>query len=141
MRQTRKGFQGRWFGVVGVVITVFATVGATAYFLSSSSKKVPGENKASRCVVVTESVAASRDVDWNDLLSEDTVLLIAPGVLFPGESVKVIRCDTMLGLWSCVKHLKKDHLLLNQNELEGKVPDDIPRYVKNIFDITCLQDT
>lgn len=145
MGQSRRNQLGKWVSVFGCASAIAVAAGAAIYYLISSSEESDEHekfkmNKPSRCIVVTESVAASKTFDWSNLLTEDVVLLVCPGIHFAEESTKVIRCDTMVGVWSCVRHLKKDQLLLEKPELGESIPDDIPRYVKECLDVSCLQN-
>lgn len=139
---------GRWISIFGSATVLAAGVGALIYLVSSfsnasksdESRKGEDSVSVSRCIVITESFADSDEMDWNRLLDEDVVLLVPPLVSFPLENFKVIHCGTMTGLWSCVKHLRKDRLLLKPDELEGSMPEDVPRYVKEIVAINSFQD-
>lgn len=103
------------------------------------------ERNKSRCVVVTSCVINTMNViPWSQLLEdeEDLVLIVIPSCkdrfhlkLDPRFAYKVIRCDTVLGVWSCIKSLKKQELYVNIEEFpdgERSMPDDIPRYVPRI---------
>lgn len=142
MRQSRKSQVGRWIAIVGTVSAIAIAAGAAIHYLSGPpvSDNKDSSKRKSRCVVITDSVAASKEFNWDDFLTRDIVLLVAPGIHFSQESFKVIHCDTMVGLWSCVRHLKKDQLLLEQSEINESIPVDLPRYTKEILNISCLQD-
>lgn len=129
MRSRRQ--YGKLLGIAGAV-TLFG--GLLAYWLTSKASEASEEPlDKSRCIIITASIAD--ETRWTPLLDEDVVLVVAPGVDFPHKSYKVIRCDTMTGLWSCVRHLKKDQLLLKPNDLESPMPADIPRYTAHITQI------
>lgn len=147
----------RWITVAGTVAAVVVGVGAVCYYSVPSWFSVGSsdtdhhaddkKNRPSRCVVITASLAGSDRVDWIKLLNQDVVLLVAPGVaFFEGEKddiehgFKIIQCDSPHGMWSCVKHLQKDELLIQKDELEFDVPVDIPRYVKKIIELNSAQE-
>lgn len=142
MRQSRKSQAGRWIAILGTVSAIAIAAGAAIHYLSGApvSDNKDSLKRKSMCVIVTDSIAASKEFNWDDFLTRDIVLLVAPGTHFSQESFKVIHCDSMVGLWSCVRHLKKDQLLLEQSEINETIPVDIPRYTKEILDISCLQD-
>lgn len=146
----------RWITVVGTVTAVLLGVGAVCYYsvpswfsVGSSDTDHHADDKKdrpSRCVVVTASLAGSERVAWKKLLRQDVVLLVAPGVSFfergkddLEHGFKIIQCNSPLGMWSCVKHLQKDELLILKDELGFDVPVDIPRYVKKIIELDSVQ--
>ncbi|QLQ81742.1 hypothetical protein HG537_0F05030 [Torulaspora globosa] len=137
-----KGYSRRALGLIGAISAVCAVGGLLAYWTlsASSSDGSKRERRGSRCVIVTKSVAEFDEINWESLLKEDVVLVVAPGVLFSHQSYKVICCNTMSGLWSCVRHLKKEQLLLKPDDLETPMPADVPRYVGQVIHITSQLD-
>lgn len=97
----------------------------------------------SRCIVVTTSIEDLTEIDWEDLLCDDIVILVSPQVdNFKERNEitetntqlhKIIECDTEVGLWACVRSLKKEEVIVNANDIE--VPHDIPRYTSKITNI------
>lgn len=131
---------------VGMGIAFAVSVSAAAYYLWKSSSeddtnsmqpKAKKQSK-SKCIIITESIAEIRGIDWVSCLNEDIVLLVAPCVSFtilekeyknnPTINYKVINCDTVTGVWACVKSLKKDEVIAISNEIKGGIPEDIGRY-------------
>lgn len=154
MADKRSRRNNQW--VLGITLAI--GIGTSCYYLwkslRSNDKRISEktsrdagivEGIKSRCVVVTSSVINTMDViPWCQLLSdeEELVLIVIPSCkdqfhldLDPRVAYKVIRCDTILGVWSCIKSLKKQQLFVNIEEFpegEQNVPDDIPRYVPSI---------
>ncbi|QLL34134.1 hypothetical protein HG536_0F04600 [Torulaspora globosa] len=132
----------RLLGVVGAISAVCVTGGLIAYWAlsPSTSDGSKQERRGSRCILVTKTIADSNKINWESLLKEDVVLVVVPGVMFLHQSYKVIRCSTMSGLWSCVRHLKKKQLLLKPDDLETSMPADVPRYVGQVIHIASELD-
>lgn len=132
-----RGYSRRLLGIFGAISTICVAGGLISYWAlsPSTSDDSKQERRGSRCIVVTKSIADSNKINWESLLKEDVVLVVAPGVSFDNQSYKVIRCSTMSGLWSCVRHLKKKQLLLMPDELETSMPADILRYVGQVIHI------
>lgn len=143
-----------WCRIASVAGIVAAGIGAAVYFWNQSKvvndhdkpfKKPKGPSKA---IIITHSVASQKDIDWDQLLQEDVVLLVTPGVLFLevttndrplAHRYKIIHCDTMIGLWSCVKHLQKEQLLYVEVEIASEIPNDLTRYVKKLINFKNSQ--
>ncbi|CCF57486.1 hypothetical protein KAFR_0C04950 [Kazachstania africana CBS 2517] len=108
------------------------------------------EKEPSRCVIVTKTLSEMKDFDWQKFLKDDIVFIVVPGETFldpsqgfeidPKVGYKIIRCDTILGVWSCVKSLKKDSLIVIGDEVEGGIPDDISNFTKNIRDVKSKEE-
>lgn len=155
MANKRSRRNNQW--ILGITLAI--GLGTSCYYLWKSlrnedegkssgnpTKGVVNDKKnRSRCVVVTSSVIDTMNIiPWLQLLKdeEDLVLIVVPSCkdrfhleLDPRIAYKVIRCDTILGVWSCIKSLKKQELYVNVGEFpegERHVPDDISRYVPHI---------
>ncbi|KAG0668471.1 hypothetical protein C6P45_004631 [Maudiozyma exigua] len=145
----------------GAALTI--AIGTTAWLLWNSSKDEDKDMRAtntsqlykSKCIIVTNSASDSPNIKWAKILADpNVVLIIPPKVEFPQSAYenhvvdskdiyKIIHCNTMAGVWACVKSLKKDELVLNSNDLGENVPVDIVRYVKhisNVEDMTSVLD-
>lgn len=161
MSERRPGGRSQWSRssskwAVGIAVAI--GVGSSCYYLykslQSSTASPPHINKESetlpknksRCVIATKSVVESLDiVPWVQLLEDEKelVIIVVPDCkdkfkldLDPRIAYKVIHCDTTLGVWSCVKSLRKHELFVNIGEFpegEQTIPEDIPRYVGSIF--------
>ena len=133
MSDGRPGGRSQWRRngnkwAIGIAMAI--GVGTSCYYLYKSlhttstttndnTNEKPLKDK-SRCVVVTKSVVESQDtIPWMDLLQKEKelVLIVVPSCkdgfklnLDPRIAYKVIYCDTTLGVWSCVKSLRKDEL-------------------------------
>lgn len=161
MSERRPGGRSQWSrngSKLAVGIAVAIGVGSSCYYLYKSlqsstisppatkkNTENPPKNK-SRCVIATKSVVDSLDtVPWVKLLEEEKelVIIVVPGCkdtfkldLDPRIAYKLIHCDTTLGVWSCVKSLRKYELFVNIGEFpegEQTIPEDIPRYTPSVF--------
>lgn len=156
--QRRSGNGSKW--ALGITMAVAA--GTTCYYLwktfqstrttesaTSSTENAAavlgGHHDSSRCVIVTETVVDTLDVvPWQQLLQKEKelTLIVVPSCkdrfrleLDPRIAYKVIRCDTILGVWSCVKSLRKRELYVKLDDFpeeEQTIPEDIPRYCSSI---------
>lgn len=148
-RNKRSRSSYSWFRCVGAAAGIAFGVAALGYYVyqvkfsveSEDTQNTAIKSKSSRCIVMTKSLCELKRIDWLDLLESDVVLLVAPGVTLPDQCAgsvhhkyKIIYCETFTGIWACVRHLGKDQLIFNSNEVVGGVPVDIPRYVKELFD-------
>lgn len=142
----------------GAALTV--AIGTTAWLLWDSSKEDENEKKdskitqtyKSKCIIMTNSVSDSPNIKWQKILADpNVVLIVPPKVEFPQSAYinhvvdskdiyKIIHCDTMAGVWACVKSLKKDELILSSSDLGETVPVDIIRYVKYINDMNDIKN-
>ncbi|GAV52745.1 hypothetical protein ZYGR_0AI00270 [Zygosaccharomyces rouxii] len=155
-RKSRGALQ--WIRTAGAAAIVAAGIGTAIYLWTQSSsqsqtddnqgKSVPKTKGPSKAIIITESVAREEGINWINLLQEDVVLLVPPGVSFledrageesPAHRYKIIRCDTLMGLWSCVKHLQKEQLLYVEEEIANELPSDLTRYVKKLISCTSSQ--
>ncbi|CAG60970.1 PEX22 [Nakaseomyces glabratus] len=98
----------------------------------------------SLCVIISNKLSNLVELDWDEILQEDIVFLILPSVNdfqnsndIKTDTHKIINCDTELGLWACVRTLKKNELLVCADDI--KVPDDIGRYCDKISQIKSSQ--
>lgn len=130
---------GRLFSIAVTIAAITVIGGLVTYWVSSPSSsqdvEMEPQDKKTKCIIISESIANSSEIDWELVLTKDVVLLVVPGVSFPHRSYKVIRCETMSGLWSCVRHLKKEQLLLIPTDLQTGFPADIQRYTSRIVHI------
>ncbi|CCK70287.1 ubiquitin-protein transferase activating protein PEX22 KNAG_0E00190 [Huiozyma naganishii CBS 8797] len=130
-------------------------LGVTCWYLwKNYTGEAEGEQRLSReeaaeskCVVVTPSVCDVQNmVHWEMLINsdqEDIVFLVAPGChdRFSSEVLslvdeqfkyKAINCETVDGIWYCVKSLMKQQLYVIPSEVSNGIPNDIARYVQDI---------
>lgn len=158
MTQRRNKRALQWIRMAGTAIIVAAGIGTAIYLWNQSSsaseadgspgKSVQKTRGSSRAIIVTKSIAQEEGIDWINLLQEDVVLLVLPGISFfegsaqeelSAHRYKIIRCDTMVGLWSCVKHLQKEQLLYIEDEITDGLPNDIGRYIKKLVNCKSSQ--
>ncbi|AQZ09111.1 PEX22 (YAL055W) [Zygosaccharomyces parabailii] len=146
MVQRRPKAPYNWLRIGGAATVAAAGIGLICYIAWTSCSSNPerqGEEKnskkTSKTIVVTNTISCQKEISWGDLLEKDVVLLVPPGVSFlenPQDELslhyKIIRCNKMAGLWSCVRHLRKDQLLYVAGEIAEDIPEDIPRYVKRV---------
>lgn len=103
---------------------------------SSVSKK-----RTTKCVIVNGAV--NEKIEWINLLSEpnnDVIVLVSPECKSQFQTIiralplqycyKVIYCDTLEGVWSCVRSVRKSELYLMAGLM---IPDDIRRYTNEII--------
>lgn len=127
-------------GSIALVGTILLTAGAYVYMLNSSSKTLKKSSRKSRCYILSEDVS-DRILDWEEELSHDVVVLIEPdsysfGVELKSHSKfehKIILCSNWKAIWSCVRNLRKQELLLAMSSLTDPIPKDIARYVVDII--------
>lgn len=111
-----------------------------------SSVKETKKKQPSKCVIISNKISNVEGMDWSELLDEDITLIVAPGVTFldqpkEEESIgrehqfKVIRCDTLIGMWACVKSLRKDQLIVCPGDIEDGIPEGIDQFVKKIIKV------
>lgn len=155
-RRFNSSNRGRW--AVGMAVAL--GIGTSCYYLwkawqneasegtlqETVNNKEMSTGNTSRCVIVSKSVVDTVGiVPWEKLLVEekDLVLIVLPDCkdnfkldLDPQFSYKVIKCDTVLGVWACVKSLKKRELFVNIDDFPSDhkfIPKDIPNYVARII--------
>ena len=96
-----------------------------------------------RCYILTEDVY-DKVHDWEEELSNDTVILVAPGshlsgnrlkTSYPKYAHKIIICSNWKAIWACVRHLRKQELLIDTEEIPENIPRDISLYTKEIITI------
>ncbi|QLG73136.1 hypothetical protein HG535_0E02200 [Zygotorulaspora mrakii] len=126
---------------------VFGITAVWYYAVRRTSKPDKTENErlssfTSQCILMTPSISKLKTMDWSSVLKYDVVLLVPPEVEFLADTdlasnnnYKVLYCDTMSGLWSCIRHLRKHQLIYVSEDLQDTMPQDIPRYVKSIIDL------
>lgn len=91
-------------------------------------------------------------IDWSEYVADEVVLLvptshtnesfnrvIKDAFYNSGNEHKVIYCDSMDGLWSCVRRLRKFQCILNSKDFAGDggatiVPEDVQRFVRFVID-------
>lgn len=154
MVQRRAKGPYNWIRIGGAATLVVAGLGAACYiawtsYFSARRSELETEKRSkrpSRAIIVTETVAHQREISWHDFLEGDVVLLVPPGITFLenkqnelANRYKIIHCDTMAGLWSCVRHLKKDQLLYVVSEIVDDIPTDICRYVKQVIGLETYE--
>ncbi|SCU79853.1 LAME_0B00650g1_1 [Lachancea meyersii CBS 8951] len=98
-----------------------------------SSRGEKSERCSSVCIVLTKDIYES-GVDWDRLLNLSAVVIVPPGSTaesgsanFPGH--QIIKCSTEEGVWSVVRHLRKDIVVVSPGQLES-LPEDIHRFSK-----------
>ncbi|CAI4037060.1 hypothetical protein SMKI_01G0150 [Saccharomyces mikatae IFO 1815] len=161
----RKLNKSRTLGIVGATVAVLATSYYIYQKLTStngdgdtrlSKDDVTEENKKARkskCIIMSKSIQRLT-INWNEYANDDLVLLVPMSQtngslkqqiedIFQksGNEHKIIYCDTMDGLWSCVRRIGKFHCILNSKDFTGSdnnntvvIPDDIGRFAKLIVD-------
>ncbi|CDH13179.1 uncharacterized protein ZBAI_04965 [Zygosaccharomyces bailii ISA1307] len=145
MFQRRTKGPYNWLCIGGTATVAAAGIGFICYMAWTSCSSNPerqrekNSKKTSKTIIVTSTISC-HETNWGDLLEEDVVLLVPPGVSFLENlqdelalHYKIIRCNKMTGLWSCVRHLRKDQLLYVASEIAEDIPADIPRYVKRVI--------
>lgn len=147
MFQRRPKGSYNWLHIGGAATVAAAGIGFICYIAWTSCSSNPerrGEEKnskkISKTIIVTSTISRQKEINWGDLLEDDVVLLVPPGVSFletPQDELflhyKIIRCNKMAGLWSCVRHLRKDQLIYVASDIAEDIPADIPRYVKRVI--------
>lgn len=140
-----KPTKNQYCRVIIISLAAFITISGFIYSFveknRASSEYQKLENKHSKCIMVTEPIY-KLPINWNKLLLEDVVLLVLSHSLYENlkyldkkNSYKVIHCNCQDSLWSCVKHLRKQDLILSQEFLSQHIPNDITLYVENIIKI------
>lgn len=98
-------------------------------------------NEKPTCFVVSKSTKEL--FNWSEVLSDGSgnVAVTIPGVtiegLDPNLKSKIVSCSLMGSVWSCIRHLEKDVLVLAFEDFED-VPEDLHRYVSVIKDPTVM---
>lgn len=155
----------RALGIVGTAIAVLVT----SYYIYqkvTSAKEDNGarppegdsvkENKKARkskCIIMSKSIQGL-PIKWEEYAADEVVLLV-PTSHTDGSMKqaiedafrktknehKIIYCDSMDGLWSCVRRLGKFQCILNSRDFTSSggsdaavVPEDIGRFVKFVVD-------
>lgn len=142
--------------LLGYGVAIAATIGTAAWlswksYVEENERKKVVESKqfSSRCIIVSKSIADIDDIEWATILHSPTVVVvIAPSVEFPdaaskvdsSDLYKIIHCETIAGVWACVKSLKKDELVVNSADFTDGIPGDIARYAKHITDVQERDD-
>ncbi|SCU84212.1 LANO_0C00760g1_1 [Lachancea nothofagi CBS 11611] len=120
------------------VITALA-IGSSYVWLKkrTSSADANYRKPKSICVVLTESLFSG--IDWAKLASIDSVIIQPPNFkvtidqgVFPEH--RIITCETNEGVWSVVRHLRKDELVVRTEEFQ-QIPNDIHRFSKPTEDL------
>ncbi|CUS20847.1 LAQU0S01e15962g1_1 [Lachancea quebecensis] len=124
-------------------LVTLATIGAaTAFAIGLSYSWITRETRQptnesdksiSRCIIF--DVATQCCVDWRQLEHLDIAVVVPPSINLEHAFAalknipkhKIIVCDTEEGVWSVVRHLRKDEVIIGGYEL-SKIPDDIYRY-------------
>ncbi|SCW01439.1 LAFE_0D12596g1_1 [Lachancea fermentati] len=136
-RKTKNRVVGRVL-VTGILVAAAVGLFVIARLKDKPSKEKKSEKKDPKTIIVTNTVYRAVD-NWESILQDDVVLLIPPNCGFKDDlqsldrdnSHKIIGCDTMEGLWSVTRHLRKKELVLLPGELDG-IPDDLARYCERI---------
>lgn len=140
--------------ILGYGVAIAATIGTAAWlswkaYVEDSERNGTLDSKkySSRCIIITKSIVDIGTIEWRRILRDPSiVVVVAPSVEFPdttstdkqvssSDLYKVIHCETIAGVWACVKSLKKDELVVDSSDFEEGVPGDIIRYVKHISDV------
>lgn len=124
-------------------LATLATIGvATALAIGFSYSWITrGTNqstkKPSKCISrsIIFNVATQYSVNWHRLQNLDIVVIIPPScdledafaALNAIPKHKIIVCDTEEGVWSVVRHLRKDEVIAGGYG-PGEIPEDIYRY-------------
>ncbi|CCE64506.1 hypothetical protein TPHA_0H03030 [Tetrapisispora phaffii CBS 4417] len=113
--------------------------------LATNEKKTMMQ-KHSSIIILSTSLLKDTSIDWNSILENDCVILVMPGLKFDNLAninksykYKIIHCDTMTGIWSCIKHLRLNTLYYIKEEL-GPDYDDISVDLRNIFTTIRILD-
>lgn len=159
----RRLSKSKTVGVVGTAVAILAT----SYYLYQKLTSVNDADDAlareedsltkartprkSKCVIMSKSVQGL-SIDWSEYVADEVVLLvptshtnesfnrvIEDAFYNSGNEHKVIYCDSMDGLWSCVRRLRKFQCILNSKDFAGDsgaatVPEDVHRFVKSVID-------
>lgn len=138
----------RNLGIIGAVLLL----GAGGYALYQSFNKDNEEEEiitakyTSRpiTIILTDSIISS-NIPINDILlnTENIVLVIPPNLsrddlnehIDESVSYKVIECETNEGVWSVVKHLHSEVILVVKDDLEEEIPTNLERYVGEIIEL------
>jgi hypothetical protein len=113
---------------------------------SSSSHQLEASIKYTNkpiTIILTESILSSQ-IPLVEILNktENIVLVITPDLSLAdlpnvNESItyKIIECDTSEGVWSVVKHLRSEIVLVVSDDLDKSIPEDVGRYVQEIVEL------
>ncbi|SCU82283.1 LAFA_0C10264g1_1 [Lachancea sp. 'fantastica'] len=105
---------------------------------SSSNVNEKDENAVTVCIVLTDDMYED-EVDWEKLLSLQAVVVLPPKTTaspavarFPTH--QLIRCGTEEGVWSVVRHLRKDIVVVSPLSFNS-VPADVHRYSELVTEL------
>lgn len=156
--------KSRTLGIVGAAIAVLAT----SYYFYQKVTNTEDDNgirprkdvsteegkkaRKSKCIIMSKSIQGL-PINWDEYAADEVVLLV-PTTQTNGSikqaiedafrksknEHKIIYCDSMDGLWSCVRRLSKFQCILNSKDFTGSgsdtavVPEDIGRFVNFVLD-------
>ncbi|CEP64884.1 ubiquitin-protein transferase activating protein PEX22 LALA0_S14e01442g [Lachancea lanzarotensis] len=107
---------------------------------SSSSPTIDEteQNSISACIVFTEDMYES-GLDWEGLISMQAVVILPPKITLRSTVVQfpvsqIIECGTEDGVWSVVRHLRKDIVVVSPLSLNS-VPADIYRFSEPVTEL------
>lgn len=156
MKTSKNSRNSKFLRAVTTTAVLITGLGVVGYMWWNSNKQSLVDHDAStelskksksKCIVVTQNLLENNNINWMSLLEEDCVLLIAPGLDFQTikdkddfNDCKIIHCETMVGLWSCVKHLNKDILMYIPLEIQDGLPIDIDRSISEIIELDGESD-
>ncbi|EHN03844.1 Pex22p [Saccharomyces cerevisiae x Saccharomyces kudriavzevii VIN7] len=162
---SRRLSKSRALGIVGATVAILAT----SYYFYQKLTSASGDDdlrplkdgsatknkkaRKSKCVIMSKSLQGL-SIDWSEYVTDDVVLLvpmsqtegsvreaIKQAFYSSGNEHKIILCDNMDGLWSCVRRLGKFQCILNSKDFSGAegsdtavVPEDIGRFVNFVVD-------
>ena len=98
------------------------------------------------CIVITETILKLNDLSVTKILEEGVVLLVAPEVNFYNtdeqlreidQSVvhRIIHCDTTVGIWTCLKSLHPNDLVIALGDFNENMPREIQNYVSRVHNV------
>ncbi|SCU78950.1 LADA_0A08768g1_1 [Lachancea dasiensis] len=120
------------------IVAAFLVGASYRWFNRGSSSLTQDGNSGknqSICLILSEGLW-SKGVDWNRLSERDAVVILTPDFkeapaqdLFPKH--RVIRCSTHEGVWYVVRHLRKDVVIVEKQQIE-QIPSDIYKFSRPI---------
>lgn len=134
-------------GYLGEIITAGIVTVAVAglcywWFQDEGSSSSNDKKRVSRCILLSKSL--EKKIDWGRAASLDTVIVIPPQSVgiddhllesFPQH--RIITCKTIEGVWSVIRHLRKDEVLMNLGDI-GEFPEDLHRYSRVTEDLSLF---
>ena len=148
--------------LVGTALVLAASVGMIGWYIWKSLPRTHNSDdtewsaketerrkvkrKRSVCIVMTETILKLNDLPVTEILEEGVVLLVAPGVNFYStdeqlreieQSVvhRIIHCDTTIGIWTCLKSLHPNDLIIALGDFSEDMPTEIQSYVSRVHNV------